>query len=113
MRTYETSCEGKVRFRTRARAKHVRRRLPRDGHLTVYLCDFCGFHHIGHLPPAVASGRLAKSEWLGQSLVEPPECEHDPAIGFDLDEVIDMTGQVVARWCRNCRQEIVDEETAP
>ena len=63
----ERSCTGKRRYSDRKRAKSARGRTRQHdsskGRLNVYRCDFCGFFHLGHLPPEVRNGEVDKREW--------------------------------------------------
>ena len=59
----------KVQYDTRAQAKAARRktyatRTERDGPLNIYRCTYCGFYHLGHMPPEVRNGTTDKDEWL-------------------------------------------------
>lgn len=69
--SYESrSCKGKRRYDSRRDAKRARARIKASGadtkvgHLQPYgPCDFCGYWHLGHLPPLIARGEVDKDEW--------------------------------------------------
>lgn len=67
MRSQERSCEKKVRYLDRTTAKKARTQLrssgKSDGRVQAYICDYCGFFHLGHIPQGVRSGRVDKAEW--------------------------------------------------
>jgi len=52
---------GKRAYLTRRAAKRAIRDL--DSSMHPYPCDHCGFWHMGHLPKAVRSGRLTRSDY--------------------------------------------------
>ena len=45
----ERSCQGKVRYETKAEAKsRIKRVAGFAGTLRAYRCPYCGYFHIGH-----------------------------------------------------------------
>jgi rubrerythrin len=59
-----SACAGKVRYLTRNDARGARKRMRNvKGKLNAYVCAYCGFYHLGHMPKAVRNGVLAKSDW--------------------------------------------------
>lgn len=65
------SCTNKVRFTTRKDARSAKRQMQgrgygREGHITPYECDYCGFWHLGHLSPSVFRGVISKDAWRDQ-----------------------------------------------
>lgn len=53
----ECSLTGKVGFVSRADARRVVKRERHVlGRMRAYLCDGCGWWHVGHLPRAVVRG---------------------------------------------------------
>lgn len=61
--------ECKWKFETRADAKRARRRLYgkrnqlKDGPLSIYRCEVCGFYHLGHLPTLVRNGQWDRDDY--------------------------------------------------
>lgn len=55
---------GKMRRPDRADAKREVKRLKKLGasHLTAYECDRCLGWHVGHAPPALIRGDIARDE---------------------------------------------------
>lgn len=53
---------GKLRYLTRAEAKRIARRVPKDhrGRLSVYRCG--DFWHLGHLPKGVIAGAFTRGD---------------------------------------------------
>lgn len=56
------ACEGKVRYKSSKSAHNeAMRRSRMTGHrLNSYRCEFCGGHHIGHMPYKIKQ-RIAAS----------------------------------------------------
>jgi rubrerythrin len=57
------ACVGKRRYSTRKAARKARNGTEAKGHLNIYRCSFCGFLHLGHLPPDVRRGETDKDAW--------------------------------------------------
>lgn len=65
---------GKLRFLTRAQAKKTTRRMKgRRGRLHAYRCG--DFWHIGHMPTAVTTGRLDRTQ-ISPRPTSTKEAEH-------------------------------------
>ncbi|MBP5918721.1 hypothetical protein F3K34_43845 [Streptomyces sp. LBUM 1486] len=62
MTEYEKACLGKVRFLSRSLARRRARQIRRIGgdRLRPYQCQFCGLHHLGHLPGQATHLRLGR-----------------------------------------------------
>lgn len=59
---FAQQCDGKRRYRSRAKAKHRARAEQQRGDLwqiAEYSCPWCRFWHIGHLPRREAERRVA------------------------------------------------------
>lgn len=67
MITEKNACQGKIRYLDKGAARKARRKMMGagkvHGKLSAYVCDFCGFYHLGHMPQSVRNGRFDKSDW--------------------------------------------------
>lgn len=67
MITERNACTGKIRYFDKSGARKARRHMMArgkvKGKLSAYICEFCGFYHLGHMPKAVRTGELDKGEW--------------------------------------------------
>lgn len=52
----------KVSWSTRRAARAAKRRLPPDGHLSVYWCAQHHGFHVGHLAPSVVHGLASRAQ---------------------------------------------------
>lgn len=55
-----SACYGKVRFFTRRDARKARALMHPRKHLQAYICDQCGYFHLGTVPSIVLRGVLPK-----------------------------------------------------
>lgn len=65
MTSAEDACRRKVQFASRKRARKARNGTNgRRGALHIYVCDVCGWFHLGTLPASVANGTLDKAKFF-------------------------------------------------
>src|SRR4051812_16708636 len=64
-RTRAACSTGKWSFPTRAAARKfsAKARGSGRGNMRPYVCDECGFWHIGHTPRAVIRGEVSRDDW--------------------------------------------------
>lgn len=64
---WDVTCEetGKRKYRTRARARTARSRVPNGRKLGIYFCAHCVGYHLGHLRREIVTGEVSRTEAYG------------------------------------------------
>lgn len=67
MNSAAKACDGKIRYLDKAAARQARKHMigagKVNGKLNAYVCDYCGFFHLGHMPQVVRNGQVDKDQW--------------------------------------------------